>query len=70
MFDPELIIVWRITEICDLACPFCAYGRHFKNRQYAAANPGDVLRFGALADDKVIQYTSDLPEQAIEQNPK
>jgi len=43
-----LVVVWRITETCDLACPFCAYSRHLKNRPRVAASPDDVLRFGAL----------------------
>lgn len=47
MIAPKLVIVWRVTEVCDLACPFCAYDRAL-SRPRAAAHAADVMRFGAL----------------------
>lgn len=42
--DTPLVIVWRITTACDLACPFCAYSRElrFPRQQVSAAQ---VLAF-------------------------
>jgi len=45
-----LIVVWRVTEVCDLGCDFCAYSRMLP-RSRAVANPDDVLRFGAVLGD-------------------
>ncbi len=43
---PEtLVVVWRVTEVCDLNCPFCGYSRDVRRaRAVAAADP--VLAFG------------------------
>lgn len=41
-----MIVVWRVTERCDLACPFCAYDRRVR-RPRADADPAAVLAFGA-----------------------
>ena len=42
-----LVVVWRITEACDLSCWFCEYNRRLpRPRQVARAE--DVLRFGAV----------------------
>ena len=46
----KLVVLWRITEICDLACPFCAYSRELR-RSRTSADPDDILRFGALLSD-------------------
>ena len=45
--NTELVIVWRVTENCNLACPFCAYDRTL-TRPRAAADPGQVLVFGEI----------------------
>ncbi len=45
-----LVIVWRITEVCDLGCGFCAYSRHL-HRPRAAADPDQVMTFGALLSE-------------------
>ena len=45
-----LVVVWRITEACDLACPFCAYDRRLR-RARASANPAEVLAFGTVLRD-------------------
>jgi MoaA/NifB/PqqE/SkfB family radical SAM enzyme len=41
-----VIVVWRVTERCNLACGFCAYDRRVE-RPRADAEPGAVLAFGA-----------------------
>jgi MoaA/NifB/PqqE/SkfB family radical SAM enzyme len=44
---PERVVVWRITEHCNLGCGFCAYDRAlpFKRLQ---ADPAEVERVAAL----------------------
>lgn len=44
---PELVVVWRVTAACDLACLFCGYSRELARprRQVRAA---DALRFGGV----------------------
>ncbi len=54
-----LIIVWRITEACDLACPFCAYDRNL-HRPRASANPEQVLAFGAVLGEYANTYSRDI----------
>ena len=45
-----LVVVWRVTELCNLGCRFCGYSRHLRwPRQ--AAHPEQVLAFGALLRD-------------------
>ena len=41
-----LVVVWRISEQCGLACPFCGYSRAL-TRARAVADPAQVLAFGA-----------------------
>lgn len=53
MTPAKLVIVWRITEACDLACPFCAYSRTLP-RPRATANRAQVERLGVLLG----QYTA------------
>ena len=47
-----MIVLWRVTEACNLACGFCAYDRRLKFPR-ASALPQDVARgldlFGAFA---------------------
>jgi MoaA/NifB/PqqE/SkfB family radical SAM enzyme len=47
VFASKLVVVWRVTEVCDLACPFCAYSAELR-RPRASADRGEVIRFGAL----------------------
>ncbi len=47
---PPLVIVWRVTEHCDLGCRFCEYGRH-QQRPRRSASPETVLAFGAVLRD-------------------
>ncbi len=41
-----MIVVWRVTERCNLACAFCAYDRRV-DRPRRDADPRAVLAFGA-----------------------
>jgi AdoMet-dependent heme synthase len=43
----DLVVVWRITQRCNLGCPFCAYDRRLA-RARRDAEPAEVLRFGAV----------------------
>lgn len=43
---PPLVVVWRVTERCGLACPFCGYSRALL-RARAVADSAQVLAFGA-----------------------
>lgn len=46
----DLVVVWRVTEACDLACRFCGYSRELR-RPRRRASAEDVLGFGrALAE--------------------
>jgi MoaA/NifB/PqqE/SkfB family radical SAM enzyme len=42
-----MIVVWRITERCNLACKFCAYDREL-SRTRGDADPDTIRRFGAV----------------------
>src|SRR5258706_15484690 len=42
----RLVVVWRITEACDLDCWFCEYARRHE-RARASARVDNVLAFGA-----------------------
>jgi MoaA/NifB/PqqE/SkfB family radical SAM enzyme len=46
----DLVIVWRVTEHCNLACPFCEYRRTLA-RPRVTAKPDEVLALGALLRD-------------------
>ena len=41
------VVVWRITERCNLSCGFCAYSRTLE-RSRREADPAEVLRFGRV----------------------
>ena len=45
-----MIVVWRVTERCNLACGFCAYDRRLE-RERAEATPEAMLVFGAALAD-------------------
>lgn len=45
-----LIVVWRITERCNLGCAFCAYSRTLV-RSRSEADPTEVRRFGRVLAD-------------------
>lgn len=45
---PEpLVVVWRVTEVCDLGCVFCGYSRELRRSRGQAAAEA-VLAFGAV----------------------
>jgi MoaA/NifB/PqqE/SkfB family radical SAM enzyme len=43
----EFIVVWRVTERCNLGCAFCGYSRHLR-RPRAEADPRQVRAFGEV----------------------
>src|SRR4051794_16059422 len=45
-----LVVVWRITERCNLGCAFCAFSRALE-RSRREANPAEVRRFGEVLAD-------------------
>jgi MoaA/NifB/PqqE/SkfB family radical SAM enzyme len=45
-----LVVVWRVTENCNLGCRFCEYSRHLR-RPRTTANPEQVRAFGELLRD-------------------
>jgi MoaA/NifB/PqqE/SkfB family radical SAM enzyme len=45
-----MIVVWRITGRCNLACAFCAYDRRLGEPRYDA-DPAVVERFGKVLGD-------------------
>lgn len=46
----SLVVVWRITEYCDLGCRYCGYSREVRRpRTHVAADT--VLAFGAVLRD-------------------
>jgi MoaA/NifB/PqqE/SkfB family radical SAM enzyme len=51
---PTLVIVWRVTEVCDLTCPFCAYGRGLTPARACADLP-ELQRAGRLLGDYAAQ---------------
>ena len=55
----SLVIVWRVTEACDLGCGFCAYDRHLR-RSRSHADPEQVLAFGALLSQYAAQHPRDV----------
>lgn len=42
-----MIIVWRITQQCNLACPFCAYDRSLLGKR-SSAEQQDIMRFAKI----------------------
>ena len=44
------MLVWRVTERCDLACAFCAYDRRLR-RSRRDLDGAEARRFGVLAAD-------------------
>lgn len=45
-----MIVLWRVTEHCNLACGFCAYDRRLAHPR-SSADPARVLRFGRILAD-------------------
>ena len=42
-----MIVIWRVTQRCNLACPFCGYDRQL-SWERAEADPTAVQRFGRV----------------------
>ena len=45
-----LVVVWRVTEACDLSCWFCEYNRRLRRPRYVS-RAEDVLQFGQVLAD-------------------
>ena len=45
-----MIIVWRVTQTCNLSCPFCGFDRRLR-RVRRDADVETVARFGAVLSD-------------------
>lgn len=45
-----MIVLWRVTEQCNLACGFCAYDRRLPGTR-ASADPARAMRFGRILAD-------------------
>ncbi len=45
-----MIVVWRVTTRCNLACPFCAYDRRLPFAR-SEADPGSIRRFLEILAD-------------------
>ena len=45
--EPSLVVVWRITEHCNLGCLFCRYSRDLQRPRHTA-DPDQVRSFGSL----------------------
>lgn len=45
-----MIVVWRVTERCSLACPFCAHDRSLGGPR-AEVDGAEALRFGRILAD-------------------
>src|SRR5437870_5487444 len=45
-----MVVVWRITERCNLSCQFCAYDRQL-DRPRRAADPDQIARFGSVLSE-------------------
>ena len=42
-----MIVVWRVTQQCNLTCPFCAWDRSLPGERFQLATD-QAVRFGAL----------------------
>jgi MoaA/NifB/PqqE/SkfB family radical SAM enzyme len=45
-----MVVVWRVTEQCNLSCKFCAYDREL-SRPRRDANPESIRDFGAILSE-------------------
>lgn len=55
-----MIVVWRVTQRCNLACPFCEWDRSLPGERKDAA-PEQVLRFARVLAD----YQRDAKEPVL-----
>ena len=54
-----MIIVWRVTQHCNLACPFCAYDRRLPGPR-TSIDADRVLRF---ADGQIVEETVNITKK-------
>ncbi len=54
-----LVIVWRISEYCNLGCRFCEYSRYIR-RPRVTADPDQVIAFGALLGKYSAEYKREV----------
>jgi len=45
-----MIVVWRVTQHCNLSCPFCGYDRRLV-RSRRVANVDEIVRFASVLAD-------------------
>jgi MoaA/NifB/PqqE/SkfB family radical SAM enzyme len=45
--EPDLVVVWRVYEPCNLACRFCGYSRDVVRPRHVA-DPGTLVAFGEV----------------------
>src|SRR5205823_4225158 len=45
--DPDLVVVWRVYEPCNLACRFCGYDRGVARPRHVA-DPGTLVAFAEV----------------------
>lgn len=50
MPTPDLLVLWRVFEHCNLACRFCGYSKALR-RPRSVADPERVLAFGKTLGD-------------------
>ena len=56
--QPPFVVLWRVMNSCNLACPFCAYDKRLKFPR-AAADPAEVARMIGLLSG--LQNAKDRP---------
>jgi MoaA/NifB/PqqE/SkfB family radical SAM enzyme len=54
-----LVIIWRVTGYCDLACRYCGYSREL-HRPRAVADPATIRAFGAVLRDYCLHTGRDV----------
>src|SRR5262245_13164528 len=50
MTDPDLVVVWRVYEPCNLGCHFCGYSRTV-DRPRHVADPERLVAFAEVLAD-------------------
>ena len=57
--EERLVVVWRITQACDLGCDYCGYSRALKQRR-AQADPRAVLAWGRVLSEYAARAGRDV----------
>jgi MoaA/NifB/PqqE/SkfB family radical SAM enzyme len=50
LVEAAMIVVWRVVDSCNLACPFCAFDRRLPFAR-TCADPAEILRFARVLAD-------------------